>query len=222
MSKQWIENYQRLVRFLGQALGENHEIVLHVLEKDDSYIGEIVNSHISNRSEGAPLTNLALEKIKKEDYKVNDSILNYKVVVKDDKVIQGSTFYIKDDNDDLLGLLCINSDFSKHKSIAKDLLSLININIDHLLTEEEESLDNPEVEILSADIEEIIQEVIDPVLLDPRVTLTKDTRLEIVRTLEQKGIFQLKGAIGKVAKLLKVSEPSVYRYLQEINECEEN
>lgn len=222
MSKNWIENYQRLVRFLGQALGENHEIVLHVLEEDYSYIGEIVNSHISNRSEGGPLTNLALEKIKQEDYKVNDSILNYKVVVKDDKVIQGSTFYIKDDDDNLLGLLCINSDFSKHKNIAKDLLSLINIDIVHFLNEGEEHTGNHEVEILSADIEEIIQEVIDPVLLDPRVTLTKDTRLEIVRTLEQKGIFQLKGAIVKVANLLKVTGPSVYRYLQEINGSESN
>lgn len=222
MSKNWIENYQRLVRFLGQALGENHEIVLHVLVEDDSYIGEIVNSHISNRSEGAPLTNLALKKIKQEDYKVNDSMLNYKVVVKDDKVIQGSTFYIKDDDDNLLGLLCINSDFSKHKNIAKDLLSLINIDIDHFLNEGEEHTGHHEVETLSADIEEIIQEAIDPVLLDPRVTLTKDTRLDIVRTLEQKGIFQLKGAIVKVANLLKVSEPSVYRYLQEINRSESN
>lgn len=218
MEKDWIENYRRLVKFLGVALGENHEIVLHVLEENDSYIGEIVNSEISGRSEGAPLTNLALEKIKEEDYKINDSILNYKVVVKNNKVIHGSTFYIKDENDELLGLLCINSDFSKHKNIAKDLLSLINIDIDHLLDEEERNLDDHEVEVLSTDIEEIIEEVIDPVLLDPRVNLTKDTRLDIVKTLEQKGIFQLKGAIGKVAKLLKVSEPSVYRYLQEINE----
>lgn len=217
MSKNWIENYRRLVIFLGQALGENHEIVLHILEENDSYIGEIVNSNISGRSEGAPLTNLALEKIKQEDYKINDSILNYKVVVKNDKVIHGSTFYIKD-GDTLLGLLCINSDFSKHKNIINDFLSLINIDVDTLLKKDDFQIGNHEVEILSTDIEEIIHGVIDPVLLDPRVSLTKSTRLEIVKTLDQKGIFQLKGAIGKVAKLLKVSEPSVYRYLQEIKE----
>lgn len=221
MSKDWIKNYRKLVHFLGAALGENHEIVLHILENDSSYIGEIVNSEISGRSEGAPLTNLALEKIKNEDYKINDSILNYKVVVKDEKVIHGSTFYIKNEKDELLGLLCINSDFSKHKDIAKDLLSLINIDIDHLLDEEERNMKDYEVEVLSTDIEEIIKEIIDPVLLDPRVKLTKNTRLDIVNILEEKGIFQLKGSIGKIAKLLKISEPSVYRYLQEINEMED-
>lgn len=218
MEQDWIKNYRKLVFFLGEALGENHEIVLHVLEENDSHIGAIVNSEISGRSEGAPLTNLALEKIKEEDYKLNDCILNYKVVVKNDKIIRGSTFYIKNENDELLGLLCINSDLSKHKNIAKDLLSLINVDINHLMDETEEFSDEHEVEILSTDIEEIINEVIDPVLLDPRVTLTKDTRLDIVKTLDKKGIFQLKGSIGKVAKLLKISEPSMYRYLQEINE----
>lgn len=217
MSKKWIETYKGLVVFLGQALGENHEIVLHVLEGDNSYIGKIVNDHISKRSDGAPLTNLALKKIKEEDYRINDSILNYQVVVKDDKIIHGSTFYIKDSSGDLLGLLCINSDFSKHKNIARDLLQLINIDIDYLLEEHSEK-PNDEVEVLSISIEDSIEEVIDPVLLDPRVTLNKDTRLEIIKMLEQKGIFQLKGSIGKVAKLLKVSEPTIYRYIQEINE----
>lgn len=217
MVNNWVESYKNLVVFLGGALGENYEIVLHVLvEPDEAYIGAIVNNHISGRSKGAPLTNLALEKIKQRDYKKNDSILNYKVIVKDGKTIYGSTFYIKDEENNLLGLLCINADFSKHKRIVEDLLSLTNLKMNNFIEDENDEYIDNDIEFLSADIEEIINNMVDPLLLDERVTLNKDTRLDIIKNLEEKGVFQLKGAIGKVANLLKISEPTIYRYLQEI------
>lgn len=217
MTKKWAENYKKLVLFLGEALGENYEVVLHIIDNNDSYIGKIINSHVSGRSKGAPLTNLALQKIKDEDYKRNDSILNYKVLVKNGKDISGSTFYIKDQQENLLGLLCINADFSKHKRAINDLLSLTNMNIESLLDSEcEEYKDNSPVEMLSINIEEIINDTIDPVLLDERVSLSKEIRLNILEDLESKGIFQLKGAISQVAKTLNISEPTLYRNLKEV------
>lgn len=216
MLDNWKESYINLVNFLGKSLGDNYEVVLHVLKQpNESYIGAIVNSHISGRSKGAPLTNLALQKIKQKDYLYNDSILNYKVIVKDGKTIYGSTFYIKDSSNNLLGLLCINVDYSKHKQIVEELLSLTNLNINNFLDEENHHHEN-DIEFLSANIEEIIKNTIDPILLDERVLLNKKTRLEIIQQLEEKGVFQLKGAIGKVADLLHISEPTIYRYLQEI------
>lgn len=40
---------------------------------------------------------------------------------------------------------------------------------------------------------------------------------EITKTLYQKGIFNIKGSVPIVARLLKISEPSVYRYLKILN-----
>ncbi|EIR5586132.1 helix-turn-helix domain-containing protein, partial [Campylobacter jejuni] len=37
---------------------------------------------------------------------------------------------------------------------------------------------------------------------------------EIAEKLYEKGIFNIKGAVPIVAKFLKISEPSVYRYLK--------
>ncbi len=219
MAVNWLDHYQRIVRFLGLALGENYEIVLHVLSEEGFYIGEIVNNHVSGRDEGSPLTNLALTKIKQEHYREHDYILNYKISVKANKTINGSTFYIKDEDGELLGLMCINADYSKHKKIAQEVLQLMNVDVENLIsTEAEEENNGNFVEVLSNDIEEVISEIIDPKLLDHRVTLSKEARLEIIKELDQKGVFQLKGAIGKIAQLLKVSEPSVYRYLKEVNQ----
>lgn len=214
----WTASYRKIVQFLGLALGNNYEVVLHILSEDGSYIGEIVNNHVSGRTEGAPLTNLALERIREGHYHENDYILNYKVSVKDNKIINGSTFYIKNDDGELLGLLCINADYSKYKTIAQEVLHLMNVDVANLVNlEDEEESTESYVEVLSNDIEEVISGIIDPSLLNNQITLSKEARLAIVEELEQKGIFQLKGAIGKVAQLLNISEPTVYRYLNEVN-----
>ena len=52
--------------------------------------------------------------------------------------------------------------------------------------------------------------IIDPSLLENEdITLSLNQKINIVRELELKGIFQLKGAVPRVAELLRVSEPSV-------------
>src|SRR5699024_9724285 len=150
-------------------------------------------------------------------YYEHDYILNYKVSVKGNKIINGSTFYIKDEDSNLLGLLCINADYSKYKTIAQEVLHLMNVDAEALVTLEDEEQESNEnyIEVLSNNIEEVISSIIDPSLLNDQITLSKEARIEIVEQLEQKGVFQLKGAIGKVAQLLNISEPTVYRYLNE-------
>ena len=54
--------------------------------------------------------------------------------------------------------------------------------------------------------------------LSSDVNLKPEQKLEIVRELFQKGIFSLKGAVTQVAEVMRVSEPSIYRYLKIIEE----
>ncbi|WP_373924698.1 helix-turn-helix domain-containing protein [Bifidobacterium asteroides] len=44
--------------------------------------------------------------------------------------------------------------------------------------------------------------------------LTKQDRLDIIRNIKDRGIFLIKGAVGIVAPELKISIPTLYRYLQ--------
>ena len=46
--------------------------------------------------------------------------------------------------------------------------------------------------------------------------LSKRERLEVVDFLERKGAFQVRGAIRLVAQELGVSEPTIYRYIDEV------
>ncbi len=59
----------------------------------------------------------------------------------------------------------------------------------------------------------MIYSIVSPDLLDQQITLNKDLKVEIIRQLNEKGVFQIKGAVSQVARL-NISDPSVYRYLK--------
>ncbi|MDQ0245111.1 putative transcriptional regulator YheO [Bacillus fengqiuensis] len=228
MNKKVMSHYKKLVEFLGIILGENYEVILHVIEKDNSYVGAIANNHISGRTNNAPLTELALKMMKDQTYQDKDYVTNYKGITKLGTEIRGSTFFIKDENKELIGMLCINFDFSKHKKIANDILDLAQLQLNMFSPIEDETAtpkkktieehhDNEIIEYFSDSIDEIVYSVVDPSFLNPNIALKQEQKIEIINQLYKKGIFQLKGAVSQVAELLNISEPSVYRYLKMID-----
>ncbi|MEH7115092.1 PAS domain-containing protein [Neobacillus niacini] len=210
--------YSNLVQFLGKVLGPNYEVVLHSISLDNlynSHIAAIANNHISGRTKNAPLTGMVIEMVKNKEYLNKDFITNYKGITKDKKEIRSSTFFIKE-KDELVGALCINFDSSRYSEISKEILELaqIFINPTDNSVKPDNNLDQS-IEYLSESLEDVIYSIIDPSLLENEdITLSQNHKINIVRELELKGIFQLKGAVPRVAELLRVSEPSVYRYLK--------
>ncbi|WP_124057639.1 helix-turn-helix transcriptional regulator [Vaginisenegalia massiliensis] len=227
MDKYRLENYINLTKFLGATLGPNYEIILHILEGNESHIASIVNNHISGRTTDSPLTGFALELMRNKAYYDNDYIANYKAKVKGHDAILGSTFYLKDEEGNLEGMLCINNDYSKYQQLSKDIMNLINSQapvtssgpgeIPQFHTEGQAEGEEEFVEILSNSMKDIIGEVIDPDILEGTLSLSQEAKIDIVEKLERKGIFQLKGAVSQVAEMLNVSEPSIYRYLKIVN-----
>ena len=43
-----------------------------------------------------------------------------------------------------------------------------------------------------------------------------DERLRLLNVLDSQGVFRIKGAVGQVARLLDISEPTIYRGLRNI------
>ena len=83
----------------------------------------------------------------------------------------------------------------------------------------EDIIYSEESDSIGASIEEVAENAIRRVIKDssiPLDRLTKDEKMEIVKALDEKGIFMLKGAVPLVAKLLHSSEATIYRYLSNI------
>lgn len=216
MDKSQKDRFSKLVEFLGKALGKNYEVVLHNISDKGSSVEAIANNHISNRTVNSPLTGFALELLKDKVYEKEDYLVDYKALTKQGKDIQGSTFFIKE-NKKILGMLCINHDDSDYKNIADKILKLGNVrekNDDKM----QATTTVEAVEHLSESIEDIISSIIEPSILNSDTILKPAKKQEIINALFSKGVFNIKGAVLKVSKILNISEQSVYRYLKKVDD----
>ncbi len=217
MDKLKKRSLSKLVEFLGEVLGEKYEIVLHDISEHGSSVASIANNHISNRDVSSPLTGFALELLKDKVYEKQDYIIGYKAMTKQGKDIQGSTFFIKDE-DKITGMLCINYDNNEYKDLADKILNLGQVK-QHIIDQTQQNhIANIEtVEYLSESIEDIIGTIIEPSLLNGDTILKPEKKQEIINALFDKGVFNIKGAVLNVSKILNMSEQSVYRYLKKVN-----
>ena len=121
-------------------------------------------------------------------------------------------------------VLCINHDTSELVDVMTKLISLENLgNFVNILGIDAAFAEVEEAEIINKEklensIEDILCEYLDFTLLHSDKPLSLRQRENAVQVLFDKGIFNIKGAIPMVAKYLKISEPSVYRYLKAIKE----
>ena len=210
-----------LTNFLGNVLGPKYEVVFHSFDKNKAHMEAIANSHVSGRTLSSPLSSFASSLLQDKVYLDKDFIFNYKAVADSEKVIRGATYFIKN-GDKLEGILCINHDTSELVDVMTKLISLENLgNFVNILGIDAAFAEVEEAEIINKEklensIEDILCEYLDFTLLHSDKPLSLRQRENAVQVLFDKGIFNIKGAIPMVAKYLKISEPSVYRYLKAI------
>ena len=183
------------------------EIALHDLTSKDQEIVAISNNPISGREVGAKLSNLSLHYLEEKQYLNHDYVMNYKTVGNDGKLMRAATYFIKEEGREMpVGMLCINVNISDLEYLTSTIKKILGIK---------------EVEILSSPLDEMIDMYIKECLekmgfpsyfLAERLNV--DEKIKVVKYLQEKGTFKVKGAIVLVAEKLAVSEPTVYRYLK--------
>ena len=213
-----LEPYAKLVYFLSAALGDNCEIALHDLTSKDQEIVAISNNPISGREVGAKLSNLSLHYLEEKQYLNHDYVMKYKTVGNEGKLMREETYFIKEEGREMpVGMLCINVNISDLEYLTSTIKKILGIKEEKDI---EFKMDNP-VEILSSPLDEMIDMYIKECLekmgfpsyfLAERLNV--DEKIKVVKYLQEKGTFKVKGAIVLVAEKLAVSEPTVYRYLK--------
>ncbi len=194
---------------LQQILGEHYEVIVHDLQHVESSIVAIYGN-VTNREVGGPATNLLLQLLKNYGDEAPNKI-NYRSILPDGRVLRSSTLFIRDETDRILGSLCINQDLTDYVVASKLLQGLTNIR--------DGQQDQPAQEVFSRDINDVVESMVRSeleVLGKPVAYMQKEDKLTIVENLEQKGIFDVKGAVEYVAERLGVTNFTVYNYLKTV------
>ncbi|BAH05593.1 helix-turn-helix transcriptional regulator [Clostridium kluyveri] len=207
----YLKKYVSLVKFLGEVLGEDTEVVLHDITNVDNSVVAISNGHISGRSIGAPATNLVLKILKDGKYSHKDYITNYRGISSQGNILRSSTYFIKDNNKEIIGMLCINISLERFRKLRDFLDEFIYIKNDSSKVEDVEKL-GQSVEGIAL---ESMQEIIKSTGIPPE-RMCQEEKIEVVKKLNESGVFLLKGAVSEIAGQLKSSEATIYRYLNRI------
>jgi len=208
-----LKKYKVICEFISKCFGENVEVMLHDLRDIDHSGIKIYNNHVSRRSEGAPMTQFGINLLENKIFEKEKFVTNYKGMTSG-KILRSSTLFIKDDNENLIGMLCVNVDITNYISMSKELSNLAYYGIG-----EDDFKDANNVADFPTSVMEMIKDFVSDYVSRAGYNiqrLTKEEKTEIIQALNENGLFELKGGLAQIAKMLNISEPTLYRYLNEI------
>jgi len=202
-----LNSYRAVVEGVSALIGDHCEIVLHSLEDLEHSAICIANGHNTNRQEGSPLTDLALKSL--HNMKTDSVSKPYFTRIKNGGLMKSVTIAIRNKNQRIIGLLCIN------------------INLDVPLSQFIQALmpSNPIGETSSVNfassVEELVSQTVEHTIEEvnaDRLVANNNKNRQIVASLFEKGIFDIKDAINLVADRLDISRHTVYLYIRQIKQ----
>lgn len=212
-AKQTLNRYIPFAKTLGEMFGPNCEVVIHDLTTPQSSVIFTVNNHVTGREVGQSFDHLVKKVLLSDEFK-EDYLAGYEIQTDDQRMIKSSTTLIRDCNDRVIGAFCINYDMNVMIQMKEMLEALMphNEKDTHIQTP---NAKNQETSIQN--VEEITNQLIEQIVANRKHSLMKRwEKIELIRFMDEKGIFLMKGAVDKVADQLGISKVTVYSYLDEV------
>jgi predicted transcriptional regulator YheO len=212
--KKLLELYIPLVDFIADIIGSHCEVLLHDIVDVENSVIAIRNGYISGRYLGCPLTDLGFKVLENKASLNNNSLVNYRSRTDSGEKLISSTYYIKDATGNLIGMICVNILRTTENQTNK---VLTEYHLQKMFNNVVPTDDNEEVtESLSTSLNHVVDDAINKLTAKYNIStdrMSSEEKNAIVQELRDNGIFKIKGAITKVASILKTSESTIYRYL---------
>lgn len=199
---------ETLIKGLSKHFGESCEFVVHDYSREySSTIVAIENGHVTGRSVGKGGTDIGLKIVKGEH--TDDGRYCYMTQTVDGRQLRSSTIYLKDDEGKCLGTLCINSDITDAVQARNYLCGILESIIPE---------PHPDQTVIYHDVEDMLYSMIKESLNmigTPVALMTREQKIEGIRYLNRRGVFNIKNAANIVARYYDVSKYTIYNYLND-------
>ncbi|HBV40350.1 MAG TPA: hypothetical protein DEF05_11860 [Erwinia sp.] len=207
-----IKEMSAVMDALASVTGQHLEIVLHDLTQPASSVVKIINGHISGRQPGSPLQSAPendlgfLGLLEQKPTGENPQVFkDYRTTSVRGTALQSATVMFRDENHQPLVSLCFNADHSALETAQTLLRQLLPASV-------------PAEEISS--LETRMNEIICSAMPSSGIAgVSKKEKIAIVRTMQDKGLFIVRGGVEKAAKALGVTRYTIYNYLDEIKKA---
>ena len=206
-----LESYIAVAEGIGRVFGNCCETTIHSLENPFKSLIYINHGEVTGRQIGSPLTDLALELVEKAKNTTEDMVGPYFSRTASGKLLRAVTVFIRNENKDLIGFICINLDIS----------APLNQFMKILEPQEESGAKDSVSENYSNTVEDLVHSA----FLSVQKKMSQTTGVapieknrKIVQKLQELGIFEIKGAVDTVAAELGVSKFTIYNYLRDVRD----
>ncbi|ENY70662.1 helix-turn-helix transcriptional regulator [Aeromonas diversa] len=211
--KELLRSYEGVVMGMAELFGKHCEVVLHSLENLHESVIMIANGFNTGRTLGAPITDLALRMLKDIETTGQDYTQSYFTRSRTGALMKSTTIAIRNKERRVIGLICINLHINApfHEFVAE-----------FFPTPQQVEKHTPETFANSVEelVAQTVDNTIDEINRDPTVANNAKNRF-IVTQLFEKGIFDIKDSINLVADKLNISKHTVYLYIRQRKQGEE-
>lgn len=208
-SKKILESFIPIAKSTAKMFGPNCEVVIHDLTNPRSSVMFTVNNHVTGREIGQSFDHLVKTVLRSEDFK-EDYLAGYTFVTEDQRTIRSSTSLIRDPRQKVIGAFCINFDVEALNQMQQFMNTFLSTQAE---TQENETKSDDDIENVEGIVDQLIQQIIRNSV---HPVMKRHEKIELIRFMDEKGIFLMKGSVEKIASLLGISKVTVYSYLDEI------
>ena len=207
-----LENYVAVANMIADTFGDHCEVILHDFSIPQNSVVYTRNNVVTNRQVGQSFTEYFVKEVLLSRKFRDDVSSNYIMKGANGQTIKSSTVLIRNQAGKVIGSLCVNIDISYMKDLMEKFVSMMGI-------EEPEEEVKEEVTVLP-NIQEIVDDIIEHTIGNQNIEeMSRDQKIDLIRFLNDKGLFLIKGAADKVAERMNISKVTVYSYLDEIRKA---
>ena len=208
ISNKELKKYIPIANMIAKTFGRNCEVVIHDLTVPQNSVVYAINNHVTGRKVGQAFDHLVKQVLLSPKFE-DDYMAGYKTVTEDGREIKSSTALIRDSNEKVIGALCVNYNLDNMIHFKEFL--------DEFMAVEQEEKEKVEDVELMENVAEIADDLIDRMIAPyENEELKRKEKVKLIKFMDEKGIFLIKGSVDKVAEKLGISKVTVYSYLDEI------
>ena len=200
-----IETLKQVVPGLAATFGRSCEIVLYDYRNSDRSV-VAVSGEVTGRHAGGATSEIGLRMLARGDDA--EPALNYVTRAASGRTVKSSTMPLRDGHGKVFGALCVNLDVTALRQVSDMLADLAGLT----------PAAPPPATTFTDDFEEVVDAVVraeELALAKPVGSLTRRERLPLLKVLDERGVFTVRGAAPRVAARLGISRASLYTDLAE-------
>ncbi|MFK9092473.1 transcriptional regulator [Bacillus salipaludis] len=212
-----LDTYVPFVQLIGAQFGDSCNATLYGFDEPGGRV-VVTTGNLTREEEGDPAPKF-IQRMMKESNGNPQNKFGFINKELNGHVLRTSLLFIRGINEDIVGCLCIHHNIVQIQMVISFLEEFYRSNN---LEDENEFGDAQEKQDNSPNsIEDFVRTTIanfmnERVGLRSFASLDKQEKIMLIKELDEKGIFLVKGAVNLVAKQVQLTKFTIYNYLDEI------